>query len=157
MNSRAVRLAITRAGRPGLVAALLRQVHLAPMPAGFDLALRDRTGTTFYGRQGVFAENPVLQRIALQDGEWDAAAIPRGGWFQGVRRQVWFFRLVGLGFAGLLAFVLYLIAQRDAARQQHVRELARSEAEVWRKALRVSGTRSTIRLRRSPRCCTRRS
>jgi len=118
---------------------LLRQVNVDPMPAGLDLALRDGAGATFHGRPGVFAEDPVVQRIALQDGAWDAAAVPRGGWHQGVRRPVWFFRLAGLVFAGLLAFVVYLIAQRVAARQQHVRDLARSEAEVWRKALRVIG------------------
>lgn len=121
------------------VAPLLHQVHLDPMPAGLDLALRDGAGSTFYGRQGVFAESPVLQRIALQDGEWYVAAIPRGGWLQGIRRPVWFFRLAGLTCAGLLAFVLYLIGERVAARQQHVRDLARSEADVWRKALRVIG------------------
>jgi hypothetical protein len=94
------------------VAPLLRQVHIQQMPAALDLALRDRTGRTFYGREGVFAEGPVRQRIALQD---------------------------GLAFAGLLAFVVYLIGQRVAARRQHARDLARSEAEVWRKALRVIG------------------
>lgn len=121
------------------VGPLLRQVQLQPMPDALDLALRDRTARTFYGREGVFAEEPVEQRIALQDGEWDVAAIPRGGWTRGVQRAVWNFRLAGLGFAGLLAFVLYLVGQRVTARQQHARDLARSEAAVWRKALRVIG------------------
>jgi len=85
------------------------------------------------------AEGPVLQRIALQDGVWDVAAMPRGGWISGVQRAVWFFRLAGLAFAGLLAFVLYLIGQRVSARQQHARDLARNEVDVWRKALRVIG------------------
>ena len=121
------------------LAPLLRQVQLEPMPVALDVALRDRTGWTFYGREGVFAEGPVLQRIALQDGAWDIAAIPRGGWLGGVRRQVLFFRLVGLAFAGLLAFVTYLVGQRITARQQHARDLARNEAGVWRKAIRVIG------------------
>jgi signal transduction histidine kinase len=121
------------------LAPLLRQVQIQPMPTELDLALRDRTGRTFYGREGVFAEGPVLQRIALQDGMWDVAAIPRGGWIPGVRRAVWVFRLAGLAFAGLLAFVLYLIGQRVTARQQHARDLARNEVDVWRKALRVIG------------------
>jgi len=121
------------------VAPLLRQVHVEPMPAGLDLALRDGSGSTFYGRAGVFAADPVLQRIALQDGAWDVAAIPAGGWTSGTRRQVLFFRLAGLAFAGLVASILYLIGQRMAARQQHLRDLARNEADVWRKAIRVIG------------------
>jgi len=118
---------------------LLRQVHMDPMPPGLDLALRDGAGATFYGRAGVFADSPVLQRIALQDGAWDVAAVPRGGWTSGARRPVLLFRLAGLAFAGLLAFVLFLIGQRVAARQQHLRDLARNEADVWRKAIRVIG------------------
>jgi signal transduction histidine kinase len=119
--------------------SLLRQVQIQPMPAALDLALRDRSGRTFYGTAGVFADAPVQQRIVLQDGAWDLAAIPRGGWGQGVRKQVWFFRLAGLAFAALIAFVFSLVGQRITARQQHVRDLARSEADVWRKALRVIG------------------
>jgi signal transduction histidine kinase/uncharacterized membrane protein len=121
------------------VAPLLRQVQIEPMPAQLDLALRDRTGWTFYGREAVFSEEPVLQRIALQDGVWDVAALPSGGWLAGARRDVLFFRLVGLVFAGLVAFVAYLIGQRVTARQEHLRDLARKEADVWRKALRVIG------------------
>jgi signal transduction histidine kinase len=121
------------------VAPLLRQVRIDPLPAGLDLALRDRTGSTFHGRAGVFAEDPIVQTIALQDGAWDVAALPRGGWLAGVRRQVLFFRLTGLAFAALIAFVVYLIVQRIAVRQQHVRDLARNEADVWRKAIRVIG------------------
>jgi signal transduction histidine kinase len=121
------------------VAPLLRQVQLQPMPAALDVALRDRTGRTFYGREGVFAEDPVRQRLELQDGLWDVAALPAGGWSRGVRRAVLFFRLAGVAFAGLLAFVLFLIGQRVTAREQHARDLARKEADVWRKALRVIG------------------
>jgi signal transduction histidine kinase len=121
------------------LAPLLRQVHLDPMPAGLDLALRGGSGSTFYGRAGVFADDPVLQRIELQDGAWDVAAIPTGGWSAGARRPVLLFRLAGLAFAGLVAFILYLIGQRIAARQQHLRDLARNEADVWRKAIRVIG------------------
>ena len=37
-------------------------------------------GAVFFGRPGVFAENPVLADLTLPTGSWRLAALPRGGW-----------------------------------------------------------------------------
>ncbi|HZX66320.1 MAG TPA: hypothetical protein VFE76_13035, partial [Myxococcales bacterium] len=118
---------------------LLREVQVDPMPAGLDLALRDGTGAVFYGSAEAFANGPVVDRIALQDGAWDLAATPRGGWAASVTRPVLLFRIGGLLIAALISLVLYLVAQRLVAHELHIRELARREAEVWRKAMRIIG------------------
>jgi signal transduction histidine kinase len=118
---------------------LLREVQVDPMPAGLDLALRDGTGAVFYGSAEVFARDPVVDRIALQDGAWDLAATPHGGWAGSVARPVLLFRVAGLLIGLLISLVVYLVAQGVAARELHLRELAHREAEVWRKAMRVIG------------------
>jgi signal transduction histidine kinase len=118
---------------------LLRDVQVDPMPAALDLALRDGTGAVFYGNGELFAHDPVVDRIALQDGAWDLAATPHGGWAGSVARQVLLFRVAGLLIGALISLVLYLVAQGLTARELHLRDLAHREAEVWRKAIRVIG------------------
>ena len=121
------------------VPLLLRQVQLEPMPPSLDLALRDGSGAVFYGGTGVFASLPVVRPVPLQDGTWELAAVPREGWAGSAARPLLFFRLGGLLVAALLSLVLFQILQAQAARQAHVRELVRREAEVWRKAMRIIG------------------
>ena len=64
-------------------------------------------GRVFFGRAGIFDENPVLASVPLPQGSWQLAAIPRGGW-PSEPNDVWALRL-GFVSAGLL-MVLPLLA-----------------------------------------------
>jgi signal transduction histidine kinase len=121
------------------VPPLLKDVQLDPAPTSLSVALRDASGAVFHGSADVFAHDPVVQRIDLQDGAWDLAATPREGWAASVARQVLQFRVAGLFIGTLIALILYLVLRALAVRELHLRDLARREAEVWRKALRIIG------------------
>ena len=50
-----------------------------------EIAIRGKDGLgskgeLFYGRAEVFESDPILASVALPDGTWQMAAIPRGGW-----------------------------------------------------------------------------
>ncbi|HVZ63233.1 MAG TPA: CHASE domain-containing protein [Lacunisphaera sp.] len=53
------------------------------------LALRTAGGATFFGPPSVFAQQPVLHRISLPDGDWEMGVCPREGWNAGSHQAVW--------------------------------------------------------------------
>lgn len=66
-------------------ALLYKESGLDDPGLGIEIALagRDglgRQGAQFYGRPAVFEQDPVTADIALPAGQWEIAAIPKGGW-----------------------------------------------------------------------------
>jgi len=78
-----------------------------------DIAIRGKDGKgadgeVFFGRPGVFAENPVLATIYLPQGTWQVAATPRGGWKAEPGNLAWLrlgFVLIALMVTGALALL----------------------------------------------------
>lgn len=94
-----------------------------------DLVLRDQAGQTFYGNPEVIQTQPVVQQIALQDGTWELAGAPQGGWFSAVRSDLLLFQLGLLTIVSLIATLVYLSVNRQSqlavAVQQRTHELTR--------------------------------
>ena len=91
-------------------------------PDGLQLALRTSTGKLLLGEPELFTKDPVLQRIALPDGYWEMAAIPKGGWDQAFGHDLFMFRGTGLAVALLLTALFYLLLS-------HQQELAHAVEE----------------------------
>lgn len=79
-----------------------------------DLVLRDQAGQTFFGDPEVIQTQPVVQQIALQDGNWELAGAPQGGWFSAVRSDLLLFQLGLLTIVSLIATLVYLSVNRQS-------------------------------------------
>lgn len=85
-----------------------------------EIALRGSDGQganggMIYGRSIVFEADPVRLNVLIPNGEWELAAIPRGGWRQQVT-DVWAVRGVGFAFTTLvttLVFLLFAVHRRS--------------------------------------------
>lgn len=113
---------------------LLQEAGIEGTSAPLQMALRDGSGTVFYGNASVFDDAPVIAHISLPDRAWELGAIPRGGWGEESRSQalrMWTFVLV---IAALLAGMTYLISDRQLrlahAVQQRTEDLARTNAAL---------------------------
>ncbi|WP_370320495.1 EAL domain-containing protein [Oricola sp.] len=102
--------------------------------AGRDSLSTDRT--VFYGRPGVFNEDPVLANITLPSGSWRIAAVPREGW-SGTPQNAWGFRSIILT-AGLLVILPISIAGLlYDQRRAYIRELGRRQNEMQKLSQRL--------------------
>ncbi len=101
---------------------LLREAGLDSPLRNIDIALCDRTGRIFSGREGIFAESPATCAIPLVEGAWSMAAVPSGGWERSISRSMLFFRAAGAAFAVLLSVLFYLSSLRRNAMMQLVTE-----------------------------------
>jgi PAS domain S-box-containing protein len=79
---------------------------------GFSMALRDRNGSVFHGDTSTFANAPVLLTIALPEGHWAFAAVPRGGWHAAIGKELLWFRAAIVMVALGLAFIVFLTCDR---------------------------------------------
>jgi len=77
------------------------------------VALRDRTGRVFYGEPTTFAANPVILAIAIPEGHWDLAAIPKGGWGASTGEDLLLFYAVTLCTALCLACIIFLTCDQQ--------------------------------------------
>jgi PAS domain S-box-containing protein len=103
----------------------------------FDMALRDRSGRAFYGDVTIFDKSPVLLRIDLPEGDWQLAAIPKGGWEASIRRDLLLFRGTSFFVALCLAFIIFQIYDRQRRLSTAVQErtLALQQSENYNRAL----------------------
>ncbi|MDO9105735.1 MAG: ATP-binding protein [Methylovulum sp.] len=96
----------------GLISAVIdvdrlyRDSGLAVPDAQLDIAIRGRdaagaNGEVFFGRAGVFSEQPVVAEVPLPQGSWLIAAVPRNGWPEQAD-NTWQLRLGFVLLAGLL-------------------------------------------------------
>lgn len=119
----------------GLVSALIdceqlyRDSGLLEADLNLEVAIRGRDGDpdseVFFGRAGIFNEDPILTELPLPQGSWRIAAIPRGGW-PAHASNVWSLRL-----ALLLAMLLVLLPVIALARTAgKTRALSRRMAET---------------------------
>ena len=89
------------------------------------------SGARFYGDARIIGDNPVTADVALPSGSWQIAAIPKGGWHV-TPANAWLLRSIML-IAGALVVVPILVAGRlIKERQQHYRDLRRSEQRLRR-------------------------
>jgi PAS domain S-box-containing protein len=134
------------AGQPrfwGLVSAVIamediyRASGLLDPALAIEVAIRGKDaagpdGEVFFGRAGVFDENPVLADIPLPDGAWRIAAIPRGGW-PTQAGNAWKLRL-GFLLVGLLMLGPFVGLRRS------IRALGDARSQVASERGRLSAT-----------------
>lgn len=102
--------------------------------SGRDAADADKT--VFFGRQEIFADDPVVSEVSLQTGRWSIAAIPRGGW-PDMPENAWEVRLIILA-GGLLVILPILIAgQLYDQRRTHIKEMRQRQDEMERLSRRL--------------------
>ena len=104
------------------------------LPIDVTLAGRDGRsgdGSVFYGDEGVLAQNPVTADIILPSGQWQIAAIPRGGW-NGDPPNTWMLRIL-MGIAGALLLVPTILTGRlIAERHRYIGALRSREKQLER-------------------------
>lgn len=119
----------------GLVSALIdceqlyRDSGLLETGTTLEVAMRGRDGDpdsdVFFGRAGIFDEDPVLIELPLPHGSWRIAAIPHGGW-PAHAANVWTLRL-----ALLIVLLLVLLPAMALARTASTtRALSQRTAEA---------------------------
>jgi two-component system, sensor histidine kinase and response regulator len=119
----------------GLVSALIdceqlyRDSGLLDADMNLEVAIRGRDGDpdseVFFGRAGIFDEDPTLIELPLPHGSWRIAAIPRGGW-PAHAPNVWFLRLALL-IVMLLVLLPVIALARTASK---TRALSQRTAEA---------------------------
>lgn len=99
-----------------------------------DIALTgtDATGAAgaqFFGKGSVRENDPVTSEVALPSGNWEIAAVPKGGWSR-TPDNAWLMRLM-IAVAGALIIGPITIAGRlYDDRQRHIRKLRTGEQEL---------------------------
>ncbi len=86
--------------------ALLKEAGLLDAKTKLQFALRGKdslgaSGALFFGGDATFRADPVLLDVALPNGSWQLAAVPKGGW-PSVAPDAWWWRIGG-GLLALLA------------------------------------------------------
>ncbi|WP_291396418.1 EAL domain-containing protein [Devosia sp.] len=95
-----------------------------------------RRGALFYGPAEVFDQAPVIADIELPAGQWEIAAIPKGGW-AGTPRNAW---LIWAGFLALAVIVcvpVYYTGRLLEERRRHLMALKSREVELQRLSRRL--------------------
>lgn len=90
--------------------------------SALQVAIRGRDGLVddaevFYGDADVFAQNPVIARVALPIGAWEVGALPQGGWPH-TAPNAWLLRLLVS-----VALALFIAAGIVVVRLSRIREL----------------------------------
>jgi len=106
----------------------------ADLPIEITLAGRDGRsgdGSVFYGNAALLAQNPVTADIMLPSGQWQIAAMPRGGW-AGDPPNTWMLRIL-MGIAGALILVPTILTGRlIAERYRYISTLRSREKQLER-------------------------
>jgi len=103
------------------------------LPIEITLSGRDGRGdgSVFYGNAELLAQNPVTADIILPSGQWQIAAIPRGGW-AGNPPNTWMLRIL-MGIAGALILVPTILTGRlIAERHRYISTLRNREKQLER-------------------------
>lgn len=100
-----------------------------------EFALRDEGGHVFFGDEGLFDSDPVINMVPLQEESWELAAAPREGWATlATTPAILPFRLTSLVAVLLLAGLTYVTLGRQATLSDEVlartRELALANARL---------------------------
>lgn len=103
----------------------------------FTLAIRDRSGRTFYGDPATFAAAPARLDVELPEGRWEVAALPKGGWDAAVRNDLVWFRVTAAFGALCLACIVFLVCERQCRLGTAVadRTAALDQSEAYNRTL----------------------
>lgn len=85
-------------------------------------------GQRFYGPD-LSGRQPVTADVVLPSGQWQIAAVPSAGWLPNPG-LIWALRAAILVAGGLILFPIVLTHRMIGQRHDHIRELARREAEL---------------------------
>jgi PAS domain S-box-containing protein len=94
-----------------------------------QLALRRENGDVFFGEPAVFAQQPIMHRLALPDGAWEIVAKPLGSRASGARNPVVIFYLTGSTIVFLICLLVFLLARRQAELAETVQARTRDLQE----------------------------
>ncbi len=102
------------------------------LPIDIALIGKDATGALggqFFGREDIMDSHPVFADVSIQNGSWQIAAIPKGGWIV-PPGEIWYKRLYTI-IAGVLIFLPVLIAGKFAnQRRKNFDELQLREEQL---------------------------
>jgi diguanylate cyclase (GGDEF)-like protein/PAS domain S-box-containing protein len=115
-----------------------------------DIAIagKDATGdarTQFFGRDGIFAEDPVTADVILPSGSWVMAAVPKTGW-NTTPPGAWLLRAMVVLLGALVVFPIVVGGRLMEERQRNIRALGIREAELQRVSRRLSLALETSRV-----------
>ncbi len=99
---------------------VFEEAGIAITKPGLEIALLDKNKTVFYGNNQVLQNNPISVRIDLPDGQWELTGIPESGWKAVVQKELFFFKMLNVSIAILLASLAYLVINRQTQLQLSV-------------------------------------
>jgi PAS domain S-box-containing protein len=94
-----------------------------------QLALRREDGEVFFGDPAVFAQQPIMHRVALPDGAWEIVAKPLLNRPGTGRKPVVIFYLAGGTIVFLICLLVFLLARRQAELAETVQARTRDLQE----------------------------
>ena len=88
----------------------------------YQVAIRGKdglgaSGEVFWGNASLFNQDPELLEVTFPNGHWQLAVTPKGGWTE-VSKDIFWFRIGGVGIALLLA-ILTTIIHLNGRRMKH--------------------------------------
>ncbi|MFW2373385.1 MAG: response regulator [Gammaproteobacteria bacterium] len=126
---------------------LLEQAQLSKFNDELSIALRGKdghgaTGEMILGESSVFRSDPVLLDIQLPQGNWQIAAIPKGGWQQ-LPSSIWLSRIVSLTVSLLAITIVLLVIKYNRDRKLSIQVL-KQEKDFSNAVLDTVGTVITV-------------
>lgn len=97
----------------------------------FQYAVRDSFGHVLWGTNSIFESDPVVDRIELPETFWDLAAVPQGGWYSAIGRDLLVFQAATIIIVALITSITYLTINNQSrlalAVEERTREIVQSK------------------------------
>lgn len=110
---------------------ILSRADLDAQSNDLQYALRDSFGQVLWGTNLIFESDPVVDRIELPETFWDLAAIPQGGWYNAIGRDLIIFQYATGIIVALITGITYLTINNQSrltlAVEARTREIAQSK------------------------------
>src|SRR5690606_3745170 len=99
----------------------------------------------FFGREGIFDEDPVMADVVLPSGSWVIAAVPKTGW-NTTAPGAWLLRAMIVLLGALVVFPIVVGGRLIEERQRNIRALGIREAELQKLSRRLGLALETSRV-----------
>jgi PAS domain S-box-containing protein len=115
------------------VPPLLQEAGVVSETENIDMALRDNSGQLLFGSNEIFLMEPMIHDVKLPEGNWELAAVPKGGWENSVADTLQIFVKGGIVIVLLLTLLVYLLLSYSVSLKTQVSERTASLKESERR------------------------
>lgn len=127
---------------------LFKEAGFMDEMSGFEFAVRGKDGKgaegeLFWGDDKVYSSDPVFQAVALPNGSWQLAAVPKGGW-PAYRREPALTMLAGVLLSLLVGAAVYVIMRKPERLIKDIDERKKVEAALRESEKELKGHRENL-------------